>query len=280
MQLICNLFFILCCLLPFAAGVDTNYTLQPKRNAVLVLPLWDAINEGGMEVLFRTTQLNATVLYTEGPSGYMWLRLHNAELVLTLNQSDPEINVQVSIGKALDDDKFHYVKVKHELRSVVLELDKLKNPGYNIGNVALTSTRHVYIGGVPPKITPLRKEVKHYPHFSGCISELYFANDSSVFVDHSLVKPLQIIASTPGCRTPCGVSSGVCNRGVCFNDWEENKTVCDCRLTRRGGQTCSQGETMSVVCNMINDCYVHVVCSSTKCTCCDEVNVNRNQCGS
>ena len=228
-------------------ATDTNsYTLQAP-GAVLVMPRWEAVANGGMNLYFRTSQQEATLLYTEHTNnGYLWLRLSRGSLLLSLNQSQPnQIRAELSIGLALSDDIAHYVEL-HQLGGLRLILDWYHTIGAQSPNISLLrSTTHVYIGGVPPALTPVSNAVRTYPHFAGCITQLEFANNSYYDEDFHPVKPLWSIGSTPGgCSPPCG--NDVCNGGNCSNHWEENRAVCDCSLTRRGGDYCTVGEQLSV----------------------------------
>ena len=234
-------------------ATDTSYTLRAP-DAVMTMPSWEAVVKGGFEFRFRTSQHEATLLYTEHPSnGYLWLRLYRGSLLLSLNQTKPGNvgQVDLSLGSALNDDNEHIVQVQQQsrlrLRLVCLD-DPLSCPrdvaGSHMSAIYLHSTTMVYMGGVPSDVTAVSSAVQTYPHFSGCIREVLFGNDTYSFINYDYVKPLWTISSSTGCSPPC--EGEMCNGGHCLNHWEENAAVCDCSLTHRVGKQCTQGESWCI----------------------------------
>lgn len=225
------------------------YTLQPARDAVIVFPQWIAITNGALQLRFRTSQQNATLIYTEGVSGYLWLRLDAGSLSVSFQHTSQEPSKETqtmngSVGTGLHDDRYHLVKLQHKW-GLQVEVDHLQlqlHPADEGSVFETTATSRVYVGGVSPTVAPLREDASAMPHLAGCVGDVLFANHSSLEIDLRELDPLQYIGSAPGCVSPCDQSPGVCNGGVCLNDWAENSTSCDCSLLQRGGESCTESE--------------------------------------
>ena len=215
-------------------------------DAYLVYPLWTPSTRGRIDLTFKTSVSNATLLYIAGrDKGHLHLSLNAGRLACSFQLGN--ITKKQKTKKHWNDDLWHNIAITHKSGRIKVYVDNnqelhLVNPA----SLTFDTLPPLYVGSVPSRYSQ-----GEYQSLQGCIREVRMNNES--FADYDL-QTMHLLAqnrSIKGCHGPCEVDNKTSNDGQCIGNWLTGQTICLCPpLTT--GEYCQQSEFVLFI--------VHFIC--------------------
>ena len=245
--------YIFFCLLASLYGPGSYSTAQGlvhtfnQGNAYSRYYTWAAHRRGRMELEFKTSKENATLIYTASNVHLVHVALQNgrigcsAKLASSSTEGDVSPPLMQGTGTGLfNDDQWHQLILIHDGRIIVLRIDgslQIMLATSNLKYYALkTGTTPLYIGGIPFSVKPS-------PSFTGCIRNVLIRNNT-FYKPYwpSYAEPVFQNMTSPGCIEPC--QNQTCSEEeICINDWSNGVGFCSCTAKN---ETCLQSKKLSL----------------------------------
>ena len=242
----------------YAAAQGQHGHTFNSGNGYLSYSTWAAELEGRIELRFKTSQGNATLIYTAGNDNLVHVALQNGRIDLSArlsrNKEDTGPLLQVTGTGLFSDDQWHYLILIHARRLIGTRIDgnmevHLWSPNSKYYNLC-TDNSPLYIGGSPFSIKPS-------PSFTGCIKDVYIRNNSFSEPEpdfRSYAVPVSQNRTKAGCIEPCG-NETCSEEETCINDWSNGVGLCSCVSLH---VTCLKSKFifMSLQCTVLYSCGV------------------------
>ena len=235
----------------FSQAQDTYSGME----SYAIYPGWAGLSleEGLLQLTFRTSNESGLLLYAEGNDGHgidalmvmleggnisVMIQQHVEKrfgsMIIFLSETD-----QFYVGENLNDNRPHTLSLQRTpgqftvsvLDRSVSESSRLLATSSSIGSM------NISIGGLPDNFMPL---FATSGHFRGCLGDVQFVNNSTNTSFLVSISPLQQQGVTEGCSDPC--ASILCGDGggTCVALLPD-RHFCDCSSTSFGGANCSEG---------------------------------------
>ena len=243
--------------------LSAQLSQYPGQESYAIYPGWTGpeMEEGLLQLTFRTSVSRGLLLYAEGTVGSTWtealavmleegrisvkiqrqqVRIFSNGMAFPLEDTESE---QISVSENLNDNMPHTLSLQQTADKFTVsvldrsasESSRLLARSSNIGSM------RIYIGGLPSDATPL---FAISGHFRGCLGDIQYANNSANASSLVPVSPLTTQNIAEGCFDPCaGVSCGG-GAGRCV-PLLPDRYFCDCSSTQFGGANCSEGKQFS-----------------------------------
>lgn len=175
-------------LLYFFVPGSLGLFLEGKSFSYAQFPKWNVALNGTLEFEFQTEQRNGLLLYTDDSGTYDFFEIKLVEGALRLRYNLGGGAQIITVGRELNDGRWHRVKVKRTYNRTTLSVDKAKESRtskgkeFQFGNLPTNSD--VYIGGMPEwynaRLTRLAlPSVVFEPRFTGGIRNLVYTDSES-----------------------------------------------------------------------------------------------------
>ena len=207
-------------------------------NTYAKFPKWNACINSSMSFEFKTTAEEALLMYTDdnGRFDYVEIILVNRRVRLRMNIVDGrEGSVEITVGKRLNDNKWHRVEIQRNRMETTLFVDGKSDSrvafgsDFSFGN--LTRNNYVYFGGLPTQYyngdqkkldTLSLPSVFFEPRFEGSMRNIIYGNCSCIPVRGKLIDS-DSVTLTP--REACDVNN---NCGNCLCISRDDGPGCQC----------------------------------------------------
>lgn len=214
------------------------------KESFLVLPTWDNVRSGSLNLKFRTNESNAVLLYNSGIEGdFFALELLDGHIFLLLNLGSDTVKVQATSRKVADG-HWHTVSLRRSGKSGRITTDESSVDFTTTGNSnQLDLKGPLYVGGIAQnEQLPTEMWAGNLLYgFVGCIRNLIINNKAIDIASYA--KQQDSGSIQPSCHTPPNhCDSNPClNGGICIPGW--NRFLCDCSLTSYIGPICAKAAT-------------------------------------
>ena len=198
-----------------------THTYHPG-NAYSQYYTWVAPVFGRIELSFKTSIQNATLIYIEGRGQLVHVALLNGRIKFSAKLS----SLMQGTGEVqLNDDQWHHLKLTHAYDYIIVRVDYKKQIILKDTHMVLeTGSTPLYIGGIPLSTNP---SIPRLPSFAGCIKDLRVGNFSYFWYDSFYEVPVLQNMTSPGCVQPC--DNETCSEGeTCLNKWSSREAICSC----------------------------------------------------
>lgn len=214
-------------------------TLLPG-DAYLVYPLWLTSTQGKIELTFKTSVSNVTLLYIAGKGErHLHLSLNAGRLACSFQPGN--IPKKQMTKRHWNDDLWHKITIIHISGRIEVDVDGSQE-------LHLVNTTASFFDTLPPSYiggVPSRHSQGRYQSLQGCIREVRMINNSFTQYGHKTTHLIAQNRSMKGCHGPCEVNNKTCNDGQCIGNWLTGQTICLCPpLTT--GEHCQQSEFVFV----------------------------------
>ena len=208
-----------------------THTFHPG-NAYSEYYTWLAPLRGRIELAFKTSKQNATLIYIAGNDQLVHVALQNGRIASSAIYRFSSTLMQGTGTGVFNDDQWHHLTLVHDYQDITVEIDKKMQTELSDDHSYLTTgVTPLYIGGIPLSVKPS-------PSFQGCIKDVFVGNNS---LDTSLAYyevPVFQNMTSPGCIEPC--QNQTCSEGeICTNDWSNGVGMCSCTAKN---ETCLQSK--------------------------------------
>ncbi|XP_019849655.1 PREDICTED: neurexin-3-like [Amphimedon queenslandica] len=210
------------------AAQGLNHTFHPG-NAYSRYYTWAAYISGRIELAFKTSEQNATLIYTASNVHLVHVALQNGRIgcsaKLASGSTDTGPLMQGTGTGLFNDDQWHHLILIHDTRRIIVRIDdnlETKLSGKSKYYALKTGTTPLYIGGIPLSVKPSPSS------FKGCIKNVLIRNNTDrVPYWPSYAEPVFQNMTSPGCIEPC--QDQTCREEeICINDWSNGVGVCSC----------------------------------------------------
>lgn len=198
-------------------------TLQ-SGNAYLKYYMWAAPTKGKIELSFKTSKPNATLVYIAGSGHHVHLSMVGGRMSCSAQLST--ILIQETSSDYWNDDQWHIVQLRHKYGSMQVRVDQILQIQLKDTTTRLleTSSSPLYIGGVPLSLSSLQR----FTSLEGCIRDVKVSNDS-FYPFARYVSPVEQNRTETGCKGPCELNGNLCKDGEsCTGNWSTGQVVCTC----------------------------------------------------
>ena len=228
------------------SGLESQYAIYPG---------WDGLSleEGLLQLAFRTSNDSGLLLYAEGNEG------HGVEaLAVMLEQGKISVMVkryfldtrfgihlsqteQFSMSENLNDNKPHTLSLQRTSgQFTVSVVDRSVSGSSNFFSTSSSiGSMKIYIGGLPSNVMP---PFATSGHFRGCLGDVQFVNNSIETSSLVSVLPLVQEGVVEGCSDPCANVSCGGGAAMCVALLPDDH-FCGCSSASIiGGADCTEGK--------------------------------------
>ncbi|XP_023238167.1 neurexin-1a-like [Centruroides sculpturatus] len=241
-----------------ATSSSQDFTFSQSQSFIRVQPDWPLTSVREVKFHFKTVQPHGLLLYhgltnlpeANYPHYEMYLMLENARLRFIHVFGQDNTADSYYIGKGLNQDKWHNVRLKINpaTADLYLSVDNINmnitlpsliaNPNYNLNHSV--SNSFLYFGGTNA-YNPILNRQYNYVRFVGCLGNITFGHS-----DNSM-EPVTIESfyqTEEGCNNRCKNEDWCLHGGRCVNQYK--RTVCDCFGTGHEGPICQNNSLTTV----------------------------------
>lgn len=233
----------------YRADIPDIHALKFSENSWLSVSRIDASHILLIQFHFKTKQINGLILFNKGiKNDFLAVEMYDGQIRFVFSL-DSKISVLESNFKhKLNDNKWHLVSIWRATKTnFELTIDsvvfKLSLKAFN-AKLEFNFVDDLYIGGYKENFTTLLKEnfnIISHNGYKGCLASIEINGRSPDF-DQFLSKLDKTSGNVvKGCESDFDCLPYTCkNGGVCIENWNENKILCDCDTTTFTGNKCDK----------------------------------------
>ena len=215
------------------------------------------MQEGLLHLTFRTSSGSGLLLYAEGNDGggreALAVMLEGGKISVKVERYRriffPFLSMpiffgwtttqQFYVGEKLNDNEAHTLSLQRTPdQFTVSVLDRsLSESSSLLASSSTIGSMEIYVGGLPENVTSL---FSTNGHFTGCLEDIQFVNNSSNTSSLVSVTPLVQRGIVDSCSDPCANVSCGPGSGTCVAVLPD-RYFCDCSSTQMGGADCTEG---------------------------------------
>ena len=213
------------------------------------------MQEGLLQLTFRTSSGNGLLLYAEGNDGggreALAVMLEGGKISVKVERYGRRIfgtlvvfesiteTQQFYVGEKLNDNEAHTLSLQRTPdQFTVSVLDRsLSESSSLLASSSTIGSMEIYVGGLTENVTSL---FSTNGHFTGCLEDIQFVSNSSNTSSLVSVTPLVQRGIVDGCSDPCANVSCGPGSGTCVAVLPD-RYFCDCSSTQMGGADCTEG---------------------------------------
>ena len=211
-----------------------------SQQAFIGLPTLNAYSTILINLMFKTRESNALILYNKGhKDDYVALELSQGHISYIISIGRETIHLRDTIPAKLNDNRWHKVNIRRFHGAHILMVDGNLVSTVSSDDKYLELDGIFYVSGVRKDIySQLPITINSRVGFEGCLANLDVADESIDLLSDAIVHSSSIRS---GCQNePEKCAQNICeNHGLCIQQWQTN--ICNCDMTSYSGPTCSKG---------------------------------------